>query len=81
MVIIPEFINVLVTATINEGWKNILIIPNGTVTIANALNPSQSMSITAPLAIGNDTQNADVWGNIVITGVAEVIVNGSATAN
>lgn len=79
--IIPTFYNVTASQSIEAGWKTICIIPIGTVTLTNALNPNQSMSITTPLMIGVGTQSIDTWEGITIIGTATVILNGSAVSS
>ncbi len=79
-VIVPQFISVTTSRVILAGWKNICIIPTGTVTITNSLSPNEVMTITTALSIGLNQPNTDTWGDITVTGVASVIMNGSAQA-
>lgn len=79
-VIVPQFISITTSASIQQGWKNICIIPTGTVTITNSLNPTQSMAITTVFMIGIGTPNIDFWESIIISGIAAVIINGYAQA-
>ncbi len=76
MGIVPKFINVNGSASIEAGWKNICIIPTGSVVLANTLTPNETMTITTAFMISN--ADAMYWAGITITGVATVILNGSA---
>jgi len=77
---IPQFLSVTSSSFIPKGWKNICIIPTGTVTLSNTLNPNQYLPITSAFMIGIGTQNTDFWSDITVTGTATVIINGYAQA-
>jgi len=76
--IIPSFLNVSTSNVIDTGWKTICVIPTGSVTITNNLNPNQSMVINSAISIGVGDPDIGFWEQISITGTAVVIVNGSA---
>lgn len=79
--ITPSFIDVTTSRVIEAGWKDICIIPSGTVLISNSLNPVESFSITTPFMIGTNTPNIFPWAEITITGIASIILNGAGFVN
>lgn len=76
-----SFISVSGARVIQAGWKDICIIPSGSVTISNSLSPEETITITTPFSIGVNTPNIEPWGEITITGTADVVLNGAGLVN
>ncbi len=72
-----SFITISGSGTLPGGWKSVLIIPVGSVTITNSAHPPESITITSPLGLGN---GSDIYDTLIISGNATLITNGDANA-
>ncbi len=73
-----SFIPVSGTYTLQTGWKSVLIIPAGAITITNSASPAETITVSAPISFGDGNQ---LYEQLIITGTASLIINGSASAS
>jgi len=65
------------TFNLQAGWKSVLIIPSGTVTLTNSASPPETISITSPLKLGD---GSNIYDALTINGNGYLVINGSAVS-
>ncbi len=73
-----SFITVSGTYTLQAGWSSVLIVPDGTVQVVNGASPPESLTITAPLKMGN---GVNLYSQLVINGNAKLVINGDSVVS
>jgi hypothetical protein len=75
----PTFVNITSgTYTTSVDSNDVLIIPNGSVTISNQAIPSESIVVTQKIGIGSIRENLRGVGELTITGTFSLVINGQA---